>query len=229
MTPNRTAIRTMASITLAVTLAFTTHASANILVNGSFEQAANLNTNSTLAAGATNLTGWTVVGGGNLIWCNSGPYCARPANDGAYSLDLTGLTNVAPYAGVRQTVATQVGTAYELQFAIAGRSDSAPIALLAQAGDTAATFSNAGAAWQTKTLSFVASTASTSITLSGVSAGGTGLMLALDNVSLVAAPVPEPGTWALMLGGVAALGALARRRVSSGPATPTGPSSAPVL
>ena len=40
-----------------------------------------------------------------------------------------------------------------------------------------------------------------------------GSYIGLDNVSadLVSAPVPEPGTWALMVAGLAALGRVARR------------------
>ncbi len=51
-----------------------------------------------------------------------------------------------------------------------------------------------------------------------VNSAGSRHGLAIDDLALsvtAAPPVPEPGTWALMLGGVVALGALRRRRGSS--------------
>jgi Protein of unknown function (DUF642) len=175
-------------------------ASANLLANGSFESAAR-SPNSVIDVGSTDLTDWSVVGSGNLLWCDSSAFCARPAFDGSYSLDLTGLTNRAPYAGVTQSVATLVGETYELTFALAGRSDATPVSASATAGSVSAVFSNTTDSWETKKLSFVASESLTPITLLGLSAGGSGLILQIDDASLIATPIPEPSTWALLLCG----------------------------
>lgn len=176
------------------------HSNANLLTNGSFEVATNLAPNSTLAPGATNLVGWTIVGSGNLIWCDSGFYCAKPAFDGVYSLDLTGLTNSPPYAGVAQIVTTLPGQVYDLSFALAGRTNNVPVSVEVHAGSVSQVFTNPTAAWVTQSLSFTASGAQTEIRIIGSVAGGQGLTIQLDDVSLAA--IPEPITPALFLSGL---------------------------
>lgn len=60
-------------------------------------------------------------------------------------------------------------------------------------------------------MQFVATSTSTTIDLQGVTGPE---YIGLDNASVgfgSAAPVPEPGTWALSLAGPASLGALVRR------------------
>ena len=192
----------------------------NLLTNGSFETAIAIAPNATLAAGATNLTGWTVIGGGNLLWCDSGPFCARPASTGTFSLDLTGLTNSAPYAGVSQSIVTAVGLRYQFTFDLAGRSDSIPVAVQATAGSTTGTFGNSTATWSSRSLDFTATSVATVISILGVSAGGTGLIIQINNASVVPSPIPEPSQWLLLAcGGFAVLGvtrvnkAISRRRL----------------
>jgi Protein of unknown function (DUF642) len=178
----------------------------NLLTNGSFEVATGISSNATLSAGATNLTGWTVIGGGNLLWCDSS-FCSVPPSDGAFSLDLTGLTNVAPYAGVQQFIATLPGAMYELTFDLSGRSDSIPVSVQATAGTTTSLFSTPLATWSSRKLSFTATSSSTMISIVGVSAGGTGLDIQIDNAAVSATQIPEPSRAALFLcGGLILIG-----------------------
>lgn len=194
----------------------------NLVSNGSFEvAAAGTLPNATLDPGATNLTGWTVIGGGNLLWCDSSSFCNRPAFDGTFSLDLTGLVNQAPYAGVQQAVATTVGRQYSLGFALTGRSDSVPVSVKASAGGATSIFQTATADWVQHRLDFTALSSSTIVSIVGESAGGSGLALQLDAVSVVASAVPEPATAATLLAGLAAV--LAARLRPAGPAGSAAP------
>jgi len=186
--------------------------------HGSFEYATGIAPNSTLSPGATNLTGWTVIGGGNLTWCDSCPYCEVPASNGNYSLDLTGLVNMPPYEGVSQTINTVLGVQYQLLFDLSGRYDSIPVSVLATAGASSQTFTNSDLqegfyGWATETLPFTGTGGPTVISLLGTFAGGDDPDLSIDNVIVT----PEPATWAMMLVGIAGLGAAMRRqRAGSG-------------
>ena len=65
--------------------------------------------------------------------------------------------------------------------------------------------------WQSSTLKFVATGASEVLNLEAVSSsGGMPPFALIDNLQLNA--VPEPATWAMMIVGVAGMGAVARRR-----------------
>src|SRR4051794_18897265 len=96
----------------------------NLIVNGSFEDATNFvdNTRSDtmlLRLGDTALSSWTIIGqDDSLSW--SGPTAPREwgvvATDGSYWLDLTGFRDTPPYAGIAQTIATQIGHQYLLSF-----------------------------------------------------------------------------------------------------------------
>lgn len=66
--------------------------------------------------------------------------------------------------------------------------------------------------WKTSTMTFTATSGTELLSfLASATGAGAPPFLLLDNVSLTAA-VPEPSTWAMMLGGVGLMGFMARRR-----------------
>ena len=198
-------------------------ADANLLVNGSFEDGNFVNPGNatmSLPIGSTAITGWSTVGD-TLAWIGTGNPWGLSANDGARFLDLTDFAAGAPFGGVVQTVATSPGSSYLLSFDL-GSSNfwGRPDAITASAAGTSATFTSpltgTNNDWQRVSMAFTATSATTSVQLLGSAAIN---YIGLDNVSLdlvSAAPIPEPETWALMLGGLAAVGAWARRRARRG-------------
>ena len=205
-------------------------AQANLLVNGSFESGAFVNQGNdtmSLAAGSGAITGWTVVTD-TTAWIGATNPFGLTANDGSFFLDLTNYQAGAPFAGVSQTVATTPGATYTLSFDLGSSTFwGRPDALVVSAAGTSATFASGVASattpnndWTREFFQFVATSASTTVTLQG-SAGFN--YIGLDNVSLdlsADAPppvtaVPEPHTWALMLAGLATLGFMRRRRAAA--------------
>ena len=182
---------------------------ANLLINGSFEDGNFVPTEQgsmLLSAGATDITGWTVEGGG-LAWDGpTNPY-GLTASDGSYFLDLTGDYDHAPYGGMlqSQTIPTTIGAQYGLSFDLGTDShyDTAPVGIQVNAGSDSETFTSGQPLirdqWETFPFYFTATDTNTSISLIA-QADTAQEYIGLDNVSLVQIQVPEPGTLTLLGG-----------------------------
>jgi hypothetical protein len=214
MTHPSSSLRALALCTLLAATA----AHANLLSNGSFELGSFVNQGNdtmSLAAGSSVITGWTVVTD-TTAWIGPTNPFGLTASDGSFFLDLTNYQTGAPFAGMSQVIATTPGATYSLSFDLGGSTFwGRPDAITASAAGTSATFTTpltgTNNDWQHVSMQFTASSSSTTVLLQGV----TGWQyIGLDNASvdLVSAPVPEPGTWALMLAGLGVVGAIARRR-----------------
>lgn len=188
---------------------------ANLLTNGSFEAPSAGNGSIVIyPSGSTAITGWTVTNS-NIATIGSGVGGIIP-DDGVQFLDLTGtLDGQGIYGGVSQTIATIDGQAYALSFALGNYSTNpGSTGVSVMAGSTTGSFTLArpasGFVWQTLSLGFVGSVGgSTVINFAGTDGF---FYTGLDNVVVVAAGIPEPATWGMMIAGFGMVGVAARRR-----------------
>jgi hypothetical protein len=203
-------------------------AEAALLVNGSFENTqqtfvADANDTMDLAAGSTAIPGWTVVTN-NVAWIGPTNPFGIVASSGSYSLDLQGYSDGSPYGGVQQSVATNVGHNYLVQFDVGTLGNGTTTTITASAGATSSPFSSTNTAtngsqqWQTESFNFTATQANTLISLLGTQASDGGIYIGLDNVVLTdlgpVGAVPEPAAivvWSLLGGLGICLGCLRRR------------------
>ncbi len=198
---------------------------AELLQNGSFEALGagavaegwggyTYYTDGTHTVGNVLLPSWTVQSGSVDLTNTASTW--GPAAAGLYSLDINGWD-----AGViTQVLATQVGRTYTVTFNYsrnpAGAPDPATADVTAGAGvfhvsaaNDSSLFGTGGAMkWQTGSFTFVGTGADT-IKLAATVPGNGGVFF--DNLS-VSGGVPEPATWALMIGGFGMAGAMLRRR-----------------
>jgi choice-of-anchor C domain-containing protein len=199
---------------LGTMLTLPASAQVNLIQNGSFESPVIGGAFSTIPPGP-GLTNWTVGGAGvdliRTFW--------QPA-EGAQSLDLSALDA----GSVSQTVATSIGTTYDLLFDMAGNPGGGNIIKNMVVSITGASnslqqfnttgFSNTNMGWSARSLFFTATSTSTVIAFTSQEANVFGP--ALDNVRLferASGIAPEPGTLALLGSSLLMVGILRRRRI----------------
>jgi hypothetical protein len=206
-------------------------ANAATITNGSFETpVVTPGTFTLFNVGSSGLTGWTVVGpAGTDVATVSTTFSQNgvtfQAQDGVQWLDLTGL-NSNNAEGVAQAVSTTAGNRYQLSYFIGNTTGGGIFGTTSTVNvqvNGVQTFSDVNAAvsptaqnWLQVTHTFVASGPSTMLTfLNGDPASDNDN--GLDNIAILdlgpaVGAVPEPETYALLLGGLALLGFTARRR-----------------
>jgi choice-of-anchor C domain-containing protein len=194
-----------------VAVALPAAAQAASIVNGSFENGTDPGTFTTVSAGQTNITGWDVLSGSvdyiGTYW---------QASDGVRSVDLSGNS----IGTLGQTVtALTAGQSYKVTFDVSRNPDGGVnprTGVFSANGQTFnfaysdATNTRANMKWATVSYTFLATGSSALISFASDSSGGCCFGPALDNVRIDA--VPEPASWALMIGGFTLLGATVRRR-----------------
>lgn len=188
-------------------------ASANLIVNGSFEEGnyAGGPWNS-VPPGDNRVTAWEAVEKG-FDWHNQEHF--GPAYDGSMMIDLTyGFA----YGGISQTFATVAGQQYWLRFALAGpenggsfqnpRAVNVSVAGLNQTFDAPASPAS-GLTWDVENFIFQATASQTTLTFRGNNLDQYWGPV-IDAVSVTA--VPEPSTYLAGLSALAVLSLVARRR-----------------
>jgi hypothetical protein len=188
---------------------------APLVTNGSFENGSfSDNTGDdtmNLSVGSTAMTGWTVTDA-KIAWIGPLNPFELSASEGSYFLDLTGYHDSTPYGGVaQQNISTLSGGQYKLEFDLGSSTKYVlPSAITASAGLNSHLFTSTLSSlngWEHCIMFFTASGTSTTISLTGSTAGGQ--YIGLDNVSV--SFVPLPSTVLLLGSGLVGLGLLRRK------------------
>ncbi len=201
------------SALLAAALVAGPATAANLLVNGGFENQTFPGTTFgyyNLGGGdATNPVpagfGWTVpINNVDLI--DNGAYTPFLAGGGAYQLDLVGNGSTG---AISQSFATVLGQTYRVVLNYSANGSGRQAEVLVDGNAVGSLINGNPAKWQKFTTTFAGTGATTVFTINETIGGGFG-GVALDNIAVNA--VPEPATWALMLGGFGMVGFAMRKR-----------------
>lgn len=205
---------TLAAALLAMAPALS-QASTNLVANGSFENVpfamsgydgSYCYLNSATYTCAAQLPGWegSVA---PMMTSTSGAWSATKNTPS--DLFQIGLQN---NSFIGQSVAVASAGSYLLSWSDAGRpgygTEHYQVSFGGTVLDTLTTVGGQG--WSLHSATFTAGIGTQLLTFQGLNTSGDSTAF-IDNVSLTAA-VPEPSTWALMMGGIAGLGFMSRRR-----------------
>lgn len=174
------------------------NASANLILNGSFEQGDRSSANSswkTVNAGDVSITNWT-VGNTGVDWHNNAELKNPQNGNFLVDLNLSGPTSVT----LSQSFATEIGATYKLTFFLAApnQNDSVNVSIktIKDTLFSQGSSPNDNLVWGEKTLDFTATATSTTLTFSNTEKTGYYWGPLLDNVSVektftpISTPIP---------------------------------------
>ena len=190
----RTATLTLVCFGLLASLGI--DARAAFIVNGGFETPVATSPFSTFAVGSTAITGWTVISGVNdpglgSVDLTNGVF---PAHSGLQAIDLDG-TGVPAAGGLSQNVSgLTVGSLYTLDFFYANNPAGTSSSALVTIGSLSQTITHSGstlAAMNYTEATFVFTATNSLLSFTSLDPAGDFTGIALDDVSIVAAPSPS--------------------------------------
>lgn len=206
-----------AALCVAFFLAAHAAARAQIIVNGSFESPAHTFTQN--ISGTFSFTGWSGTAssnGGNaglVVGTDNG---LAPAHGNQHYTFNGG--NPSDQGYIEQTFSTTTGASYQLSFQIGRAGGGQDLRLTATLLNGATTLAfgeytpGGSGTYTTQTLNFTATGTSTTLRFTDISGGNSISDLYIDNVAVTASAIPEPSTYALILGMLAAAAAAHRKR-----------------
>ena len=193
---------------LAFYLSFYGNVSANLIVNGSFENGSFSNQGSNymkLLPGDTNLNGWTII---NEVAWGLSPTDGFTASDGSGLIDLSSFGAQSPNGSVSQSFATIIGEDYQFSFDVRGLLSIVEINGAALALSSGA---SSGGNWTNYNSTFTATSILSNLTITNNNSNNTVVMID-DIVVNGPSAVPEPSILVLFGAGLFVLGVTNIRR-----------------